>query len=213
MTVTGPARTRGPVRPAPYDGAMAAKPSHPRVLGIDPGTRVVGWGIVERDGPRLTAVAHGTLRADGRESIDIRLARIAAQLREVIAEHAPTQASIEEAFYGRDAKAAQRLGEGRGAIVLVLAEAGLPVAHYANNVVKKALTGHGRATKDQVAAMLRRVLGLDEAPASRDASDALALAVCHHQRPETPGAGGVPPRLAAAIQAARARDAGRKSRR
>ncbi len=164
---------------------MAAGSESRRVLGIDPGTRVVGWGVVERDGPRLRAVAHGTLRADGKRPLEERLVRIAAGLREVIAAHAPAEASIEEAFFGRDARAAQRLGEGRGALLLVLAEADLPVAHYANNVVKKAVTGHGRATKDQVAAMLRRVLGLDEAPPSRDATDALALAVCHHQRPKT----------------------------
>lgn len=177
-----------------------------RILGIDPGTRVVGWGIVERDGPRLHAVAHGTLRTDGRLPIETRLAALGTALRAVLAEHAPAEASIEEAFYGRDARAAQRLGEGRGALLLVLAEAGVPVHHYANNVVKKALTGHGRATKDQVAAMLRRVLGLEAAPTSRDATDALALAVCHHQRPEAPGAGGVPPRLAAALAAARRKD-------
>lgn len=185
---------------------METKPSPPRVLGIDPGTRVVGWGIVERDGPRLRAVAHGTLRADGRQPVEVRLATIAEGLRAVLAEHQPSQASIEEAFYGRDARAAQRLGEGRGALLLVLAECGVPVAHYANNVVKKALTGHGRATKDQVAAMLRRILGLDETPVSRDATDALALAVCHHQRPASGEAGGVPPRLAAALRAAKSRD-------
>ncbi len=190
---------------------MPAADDRRRVLGIDPGTRAVGWGIVERDGPRLRAVAHGTLRASGSASIESRLVTLAAGLRTVIAEHAPAEASIEEAFYGRDARAAQRLGEGRGALLLVLAEAGLPVGHYANNVVKKAVTGHGRATKEQVAQMLLRVLALEEAPDSNDASDALALAVCHHQRPaDAAGRGGVPPRLAAAIAKAR-RPGGRKS--
>lgn len=183
-----------------------------RVLGIDPGTQAVGWGLVERDGPRLRAVGHGTLRAAGRLPLETRLVEIAAALRTVIAAHAPTEASIEETFYGRDPKAAQRLGEGRGALLLVLAEAGLPVAHYANNVVKKAVTGHGRATKDQVAAMLHRILGLDAPPRSRDATDALALAVCHFQRPELPAAGGVPPHLARAIRAAEARGPRRPAR-
>ena len=189
---------------------MATPDDRRRVLGIDPGTHAVGWGIVERDGPRLTAVAHGTLRAERTLPIEARLARIAAGLRDVLTAYEPSEASIEEAFFGRDAKAAQRLGEGRGALLLVLAEAGLPVAHYANNVVKKALTGQGRATKDQVAAMLRRVLGMEAAPTSRDASDALAIAVCHHQRPPRAESGGVPPRLAAALAAARKRDDARK---
>ncbi len=180
-----------------------ASPERRRVLGIDPGTLAVGWGIVERRGNKLAALAHGTFRAQPKEPIQQRLATIAAALRGVLAEHAPTEAAIEEAFYGRDARAAQRIGEGRGALLLVLAEAGLPVTGYANNVVKKAVTGVGRASKSQVQAMVGRVLGLDETPGSFDAADALALAVCHHQRPELPGGGGLPPRIAEAVKQAR----------
>jgi crossover junction endodeoxyribonuclease RuvC len=176
-----------------------------RVLGLDPGTRVVGWGIVQRTGNRLEAVAHGALRADPRRPVHERLATIAAGLREVLERHAPTEAAVEEAFYGRDARAAQRIGEGRGAALLVLAEAGLQVANYANNVVKKAVTGRGRASKQQVRAMLRRLLGLQEVPETLDASDALALAVCHHQRADLPGGAGPPARVREALARAGAR--------
>jgi crossover junction endodeoxyribonuclease RuvC len=180
-------------------------PRPSRVLGIDPGTRLVGWGVVEGRGNHLRCVAHGALRADPSQPIDRRLRALAEGLRQVVRTHRPDEAAVEEAFYGRDARAAQRIGEGRGALILVLAEAGLPVAHYPNNVVKKAVTGVGRASKPQVQAMVRRVLALAEAPAGSDAADALALAVCHLQRKGLPGgpAGGVSPRIAAAIQRAR----------
>lgn len=177
-----------------------------RILGIDPGSRLVGWGVIEVQGTRLHALGHGVLRADPKAAIEVRLGRIADGLRSVVAEWQPAEAAIEEAFYGRDPRAAQRLGEGRGALILVLADAGLPVAHYPNNVVKKAVTGVGRASKEQVRAMVQRVLKLTEAPAGFDASDALALAVCHHQRRGLPAqGGGLPPRLAAAVKAARER--------
>lgn len=178
-----------------------------RVLGIDPGTRAVGWGVVEHTGDRFTCLGHGVLKADPKQPIDVRLLHLARGLRAVIGEHEPDQAAVEEAFYGRDARAAQRIGEGRGALVLVVAEAGLPVAHYANNVVKKAVTGAGRASKQQVRTLVSRLLGLETAPEGFDAADALALAVCHHHRLGLPDAagGGLPPRVAQAIERARAK--------
>lgn len=182
-----------------------------RVIGLDPGTRFLGWGVVEAIGPQLRALGHGVLRASPRDVLPKRLVILARGLREVVAEHAPGEAAIEEAFHGRDARAALRLGEGRGALMLVVAEAGLPVTGYANNVVKLAVTGAGRASKERVRAMVVRLLALPEPPESLDASDALALALCHLQRSNltaTP-AGGVPPRLAEAMKAARARDSAR----
>ncbi|MDA1194036.1 MAG: crossover junction endodeoxyribonuclease RuvC [Planctomycetota bacterium] len=191
---------------------MPGLADHQRVLGVDPGTRVVGWGVVERAGTRMIAVGYGVLRVDPALPIEQRLARLAAGLRAVIATHAPLEAALEEVFYGRDASAAQRLGEGRGALLVALADAGLPVAHYANNVAKKALTGHGRASKQQVAAMLQRVLSLAAPPSPLDASDALALAICHHQRPALPAGGGVPARLAEAMRRARRQQGGGRTR-
>lgn len=175
-----------------------------RVLGVDPGTRLMGWGIVDGRGSHFAAVAHGVLRARADLPIAERLKLLAAGLRRVIAEHAPCEAALEEVFYGKDVRAAVRIGEGRGAALVVLAEAGIPVTGYANNVVKKAVSGGGRAQKERVLAMLTRILGLKESPETLDASDALALALCHHQRRGIArDAGGIAPRMAAAISLAR----------
>lgn len=175
-----------------------------RVLGVDPGTRLMGWGVVEGRAGAFRALAAGVLRAPDRGPIEQRLAHLARGLREVVRAHAPTEAALEEVFYGKDVRAAVRIGEGRGVALLVLAEAGIPVTGYANNVVKKSVTGGGRADKERVLVMLCRVLGLTGRPETLDASDALALALCHHQRRLIPGgATDLPPRMAAAIAEAR----------
>jgi len=175
----------------------------PLLLGIDPGTRIVGWGLIAKDGSRLRCIGHGAFHAKARDPIEMRLATIAAGLREILATYQPAEAAMEEAFYGRDARAAQRIGESRGALLLVLAEAGLSVSNYANNVVKKAVCGAGRASKTQVHAMVRRVLALEQAPQTFDAADALAIAICHQQRSGLPAAGGdLPPRVAEALRKA-----------
>lgn len=171
-----------------------------RILGVDPGTRNVGWGVIDVDGARVTAVAYGTLRAKGSESLAERLLVLGRGLREVIADHRPHEAAIEEAFYGRDPRSAQRIGEARGALHLVLAESGLTVTGYSNNVVKKAVTGVGRAAKEQVQGMVRRILRLDGPVTSPDAADALAIAVCHHQRRGLQLESGVPKRVRDALR-------------
>jgi crossover junction endodeoxyribonuclease RuvC len=185
-----------------------------RVLGVDPGTRVVGWGVVETDGMRLVPVAFGAIRAPDDPDVARRLVAIAEDLRRIVAEHEPDEAAIEEAFHGRDARAALKVGEGRGAALVVLASAGLPVAGYANNVVKRAVSGAGRAPKERVQAMVTRLLGLAAPPRPFDAADALAVAICHHQRRGDPrrlgGEGGFAPRVAAAVAAARAEDLRRR---
>ena len=188
---------------------MPGSPLPRRVLGFDPGTRLMGWAVVEGVGGRFRALAHGVLRAPAAGPIAARLGVLARGLREVVTAHRPGEAAIEEVFYGKDVRAAVRIGEGRGAALLVLAEAGIPVLGYANNVVKKAVAGGGRADKARVQAMVLRILGLREQPETLDASDALALALCHHQRrglPREPG--GIPPRLAEAISRARGRSGG-----
>lgn len=177
-----------------------------RVLGIDPGTRLLGWAVVEERGRDLGVLGHGVLRADPAKALPFRLGVLARGLREVVTRLQPTEAAIEETFHGRSARAALSLGEARGAAIVVVAEAGIPVTGYANNVVKRAVTGAGRATKERVQAMVVRLLGLEEAPETADASDALALALCHLQRPRLAGGGtgaGLPPRIAAALRAAK----------
>jgi crossover junction endodeoxyribonuclease RuvC len=180
----------------------------PRILGIDPGTRFLGWGVVERRGTALVSLGHGVLRAREREPLPTRLRTLAAGLREVIATHEPTEVAIEDAFYGRDPRAALRLGEGRGMILLLAAEADLAITSYTNNVVKRAVAGGGRASKERVRHMVVRLLGLETAPEPLDVSDALAMAICHLQRHALPGLGdtGLAPRVADAIRRARAGD-------
>lgn len=184
--------------------STAPPPTARRVLGIDPGTHLLGWGVIEERGRALAVVGHGVLRADPRAALPVRLGTLARGLREVVARHRPTEAAIEETFHGRSARAALSLGEGRGAAIVVVAEAGIPVTGYANNVVKRAVTGAGRATKERVQAMLARLLDLGAVPETADASDALALALCHLQRPRLGGdaaRAGLPPRIAAALRA------------
>jgi crossover junction endodeoxyribonuclease RuvC len=193
------------------------------VLGVDPGTHACGWGVVVSEGGgRLRAVAAGVVRARSAAPVEERLRVVASGLREVVARHRPEEAALEEVFYGRDVRAAVRIGEGRGAALVVLAEAGVPVSGYANNSVKRSVTGSGRAGKPRVLAMVRAILG-DVAglcgegglgPAL-DASDALALAICHHHARGAPAAAATwrdgrarrpASRFEAAVAAARARE-------
>ncbi len=149
-----------------------------RILGIDPGTRVVGWGVVDREGARLRAVAWGVLRARASEPVPERLRVLHEGLRALIREHRPGGVAVEEAFFGKGARAALALGEGRGAALLAAALEGLPVRQFPPATVKKAVSGRGAAAKEQVGAMVRVLLGLAEVPAPADASDALAVAIC-----------------------------------
>jgi len=191
------------MRPVTSDGKIL------RVIGIDPGTHVCGWGVVAREGARLVPLGYGVVRAPERAPIERRLAVVAAGLREVVGRFAPTAAAIEEVFYGRDVRAAVRIGEGRGAALVVLAEAGVPVTGYANNVVKRAVTGAGRAGKEGVHRMVKAILGLAAIEGPLDASDALALAVCHANACGPAAAVGGPPAARDAIRGARGAGPGR----
>jgi crossover junction endodeoxyribonuclease RuvC len=150
------------------------------VLGLDPGTRRFGWGVVERRGTRLVHRAHGVVRADEDEPMALRLVTIERELVEVVQAHAPEAASVEALFYAKDAQAAAKLGHARGVALLVCGRVGLEVFEYPPARVKRAVAGGGRADKSQVAHMIRVLLGLASVPAP-DAADALALAVTHLQ--------------------------------
>jgi crossover junction endodeoxyribonuclease RuvC len=150
------------------------------VLGLDPGTRHFGWGVVERQGTRLLHRGHGVIDTDERAPIASRLVTIERGLVEVVRDHSPAVASVEALFYAKDAQAAAKLGHARGVALLVCARAGLEVFEYPPARVKLAVVGSGRAEKGQVAQMIRVVLGLAAAPPP-DAADALALAVTHLQ--------------------------------
>ncbi|HEY4160154.1 MAG TPA: crossover junction endodeoxyribonuclease RuvC [Polyangiaceae bacterium] len=147
-------------------------------LGVDPGTRHLGWGVVSREGNRLCHIAHGVIHLDERASLANRLTGIEGELGAVIARYAPEVGSVESLFFHKDPQAAAKLGHARGVVLLLLARSGIEVAEYAPARVKKTIAGSGQAEKRQVALMVRAVLALDELPPS-DAADALALAITH----------------------------------
>lgn len=152
-------------------------PPRRRVLGIDPGSRSTGYGLVEtsKDGHRY--VASGCVHTSG-EVFAERLATIYRGVAQVIAEHAPSEFAIEEVFVARNPASALKLGQARGVAIAAAVGAGLAVREYASRTVKLAVVGSGRASKAQVQYMVRALLGLRELPAA-DAADALAVAICH----------------------------------
>lgn len=149
------------------------------VMGIDPGSRVTGYGLVEVQGPRTRHVAHGCIRCPGGD-LPPRLKRIHAGLAEVIAEYSPAEIAVESVFVRRNVNSALVLGQARGVALLAVAQAGLPLHEYSPAQVKSAIVGNGRAEKTQVQHMVRALLELKETP-STDAADALAIALCHAQ--------------------------------
>ncbi|MHC4935096.1 MAG: crossover junction endodeoxyribonuclease RuvC [Planctomycetota bacterium] len=163
----------------------SAPPRERCVLGVDPGLAKIGWGVIEVEGPRFRLVEYGSLRTDPETPHPQRLRAIYHELQRVIEEHRPEVMAVEEVFQGKGARSTLRAGEGRGACVLAGANAGLPVAEVAAAAVKLGVTGTGRATKDQVGAMVRRILGLEEVPKPADAADALAVALTYAQRRRT----------------------------
>ncbi|MCD6498312.1 MAG: crossover junction endodeoxyribonuclease RuvC [Deltaproteobacteria bacterium] len=150
-----------------------------RVLGIDPGSRVTGYGVIELTGPgRSRYLECGVLRTSPKLPIDRRLVEIAQGLREVVEELQPQVAAIEDVFYRKNARSALLLGQARGVALLVCAEKGLEIFSYPPAFVKKTVAGQGRASKEQMQKMVTALCGLKHEPES-DAADALALALCH----------------------------------
>lgn len=156
-----------------------------RVLGIDPGLRNLGWGVIDVTGPRLGHVANGIIRSEG-ETMGERLLSLFRALSRVVADHAPTAAAVEQTFVNKDGAGTLKLGQARGIAMLVPAQAGLAVGEYAPNAVKKAVVGVGHADKAQVAHMVRFQLPGVEL-AGPDAADALAVAICHAHHLQSAG--------------------------
>jgi crossover junction endodeoxyribonuclease RuvC len=152
-----------------------------KLLGLDPGLRLTGWGVIDVEGNRLRHVAHGVVKVGGERSLAERLNDLFEGVVAVIAEHGPAEAAVEETFVNVNPGSTLKLGQARGVVVLAPARAGLPVFEYAANLVKKSVTGAGHADKRQIAMMVGRLLpGVD---ATADAADALAVAICHaHHR-------------------------------
>ncbi|MBN2194297.1 MAG: crossover junction endodeoxyribonuclease RuvC [Polyangiaceae bacterium] len=147
-------------------------------LGVDPGTRHLGWGFVRREGARLRHIAHGILHLDPSEPLALRLLDIDQRLDALLLEYRPDVASVETLFFHKDAQAAAKLGHARGVVLAALARRRVNVFEYAPAHVKRTIAGTGQAKKPQVAAMVRVLLALPDLPPA-DAADALALALTH----------------------------------
>ncbi|HZV18256.1 MAG TPA: crossover junction endodeoxyribonuclease RuvC [Sphingobium sp.] len=148
------------------------------ILGLDPGLGTTGWGLVRAEGNRLSHIANGQIRTETGEPLPRRLVALDAALAALIAAHTPDQAAVEEVFVNTNPQSTLKLGQARGVVLLGAARTGIPVGEYAARLVKKAVVGVGNASKDQVHAMVARLL-----PGARiagpDAADALAIAITH----------------------------------
>ena len=149
-----------------------------RILGIDPGLRNTGWGLIEATGTRLTYVGCGSIHTDAANSLAERLALIHRSIAQLIDDERPAEAAVEETFVNRDPQSTLKLGQARGAALAALALMELPVAEYAANLIKKTVVGVGHAEKAQVQMMVKMLLPASQAK-SPDAADALAVAICH----------------------------------
>ncbi|MBU0483900.1 MAG: crossover junction endodeoxyribonuclease RuvC [Proteobacteria bacterium] len=149
-----------------------------RILGIDPGSRVTGYGLIDKAGDQLHFIACGVIKASLKMSFPDRLKEIHDGISEVILKHHPDRAAIEDVFVSVNPRSALKLGHARGVLILAAMQHGLPVAEFMPRVIKQAVAGYGQASKEQVQQMVRVMLSLSANP-SKDASDALAVAICH----------------------------------
>lgn len=154
---------------------------HMFVLGIDPGLSVTGYGVIEATGTSMRAITVGVIRTSPQDPLSDRLCELADDLEAVISEFSPDEAAIEEVFVNRNLQTATSVGRASGVAILSVARAGIPIEEYTPSAVKLAVSGNGDADKRQVQAMVARRLGLDAPPSPADASDALAIAICHVQ--------------------------------
>ena len=151
-----------------------------RIIGIDPGLRHTGWGIIEADGSRLSYVADGAVHSVNEDDLAVRLLQIHQQILSVLDEFKPDEAAIEETFVNKDARATLKLGQARGVVMLAPVLRKIGVSEYAPNVIKKTVVGNGHAEKDQVKHMVKILLPRAELKTA-DSVDALAIAICHAQ--------------------------------
>jgi crossover junction endodeoxyribonuclease RuvC len=148
------------------------------VLGIDPGTRKTGYGVVRKDGSRLTRIDSGVIRLNEKAPLEERLPDLYDRLNQIIVANGPDQGAIESLFFSKNASSALKLGHARGVIVLCMRQHQLPVASYAPAMVKRSIIGGGRAEKSQIIRVVGAILRVN-APLKEDEADALAIAICH----------------------------------
>ena len=156
-----------------------------RLIGLDPGLRNTGWGVIAVQGNRLTYVADGVVRSNAKRPLAQRLMELRDGLAAVIREHQPDEAAVEETFVNANPASTLKLGQARGVALLVPAEFGLPVGEYPPNLVKKTVVGSGHAAKEQIQMMVQTLLPGCRVT-SADAADALAIAICHAQHRRVP---------------------------
>lgn len=153
-----------------------------RLIGLDPGLRRSGWGVIEVEGNKLVHIASGAVTSDAKASLAERLSQLFDALTGVISLHRPEEAAVEETFVNKNPASTLKLGQARGAVMLAPAQLGIPVSEYAANLIKKSLVGTGHADKNQIQAMINILLP-GAKPETADAADALAVAICHaHHR-------------------------------
>lgn len=150
-----------------------------RVLGIDPGSETTGWGVLEGSARRYHLVAFGTVKASPRERFPARLLKISEGVEDLLTRFEPDVCAVEEAFFAANAKTALKLGQVRGVVLVAAERARVEIAEYAPRLVKQTVVGYGAAEKHQVQEMVRVLLSLKASPSPHDASDALAVAICH----------------------------------
>ena len=150
-----------------------------RVIGIDPGTASCGFGVVNTDGSRVSAVEFGVWKTSARDPLQARLGILYDNLTELVSQHGPHAVALEESYVGADRRIALSVGQARGALLAACAKSGVSATEYAPATVKQAVGGWGRADKKQMQRMVETVLGLDVPPTPHHAADALAVAICH----------------------------------
>lgn len=150
-----------------------------RIIGIDPGYAIMGWGVVELEGNRFRAIAYDSILTDKKLPMSKRLTELYNGLSEVIEKYRPEEASVEELYFNDNAKTAIMVGEARGVALLACENGGLRISEYTPLEIKQALVGYGRAEKTQVQQMVKTILNLEAVPKPDDTADALAAAICH----------------------------------
>ena len=150
-----------------------------RVLGIDPGSETLGWGVVEGSGLKYSLVDYGTVKSSPRETFSRRLLKIYEGVEAVIGKFQPDAISVEEAFYAVNVKVALKLGQVRGVVLLLGEKSGMEIGEYSPRLIKQTVVGYGNAEKHQVQEMVRLLLRMKTVPEPHDAADALAIAICH----------------------------------
>ncbi len=159
------------------------------ILGVDPGTLITGYGVIRSDGATLKMLEVGVIRNTAKEMMPIRLRHIYSGLCQIIEKFHPDELAIETAFYSKNAQSALKIGQARGVLILAGVNAEIPITEYSPREIKKSVVGSGAASKEQVQFMMKTLLKLAATPKFFDATDALAVAVCHSHRINRPRAG------------------------